>query len=113
MSKVTVAGEEPIYKVINTSATTTELVAAVAKRRIRVIGFYLTSDVAQIVSLASATTELASFRFSLLTTGSLPHVNLAPSPIGYMQTVQGQALNLIQASTNNADGLLVYIMTDE
>lgn len=115
MGKVTVAGYEPIYKVINTAAASTELVAAVTSppRRIRVIGFYLTSDVAQVVSLNSASTEIASFRFSLLTSGGLAHINLPPNAIGYTQTALGEALNLTQASTNNADGFLVYAVVEE
>lgn len=113
MSKATVAGYEPIYLAINTASASTELVAAVAKKRIRVIGLYLTSDIAQIVSLASASTELASFRFSLTTSGGLAHINLPPNAIGYTQTAVGEALNLIQASTNNSDGFLIYAVVDE
>lgn len=112
MSQVTVAGYEVLYKAINTATASTELVAAVANKRIRVIGFYLTSDVAQVVSLLSAVTELASFRISQVTSGSLPHINLTPNPLGYTETALGAALNLTQASTNNADGFLVYVVAD-
>lgn len=112
MSQTTVAGYEVLYKAINTSAASTELVAAVENKRIRVIGFYLTSNIAQVVSLLSATTELASFRISLLTTGGLPHINLVPTNLGYTETALGAALNLTQASTNDADGFLVYCVTD-
>jgi hypothetical protein len=110
-SKTTVGGFEPKYVAINTASASQELVAAIAGSVIRVIGLYLTSDVAQIVSLKSATTEIASFRFSLLTSGGLPHINLTPNQIGYCETSSGEALNLAQASTNNADGLLVYIVS--
>ena len=65
------------------------------------------------MSLLSATTELASFRFSLLTSGGLAHINLQPNAIGYTQTALSEALNLTQASTNNADGFLVYAVVDE
>jgi hypothetical protein len=113
MAKASASGYEVRYAVIDTASASTELVAAVTGKRIRVIGFYLTSDVVQLCSLKSATTDIFSFRFSNLTSGGIAHVNCVPVELGYCQTAIGAALNLTQASTNNADGMLQYTIVDE
>ena len=112
MSKLTVGGDEPRYVAINTASASTELVAAVTGKKIRVLGMYLTSDVVQVIALKSATTEIASFRITLTTSGSISPIDLQVTPYGWCETARSEALNLAQASTNNADGVLVYVVAD-
>ncbi len=112
MSKVTVGGYEPLYTAINTASASTELVAAQTGKKIRVLGMYLTSDVVQVIALRSAATEIASFRITVSTNGNISPIGLPVTDIGWCETARGEALNLVQAAANNADGVLVYVIAD-
>lgn len=91
------------------AGATTELVAAVTGKRIRVIAVVANANVAGTVTFKSATTAISG-DFSLAATGGFV---LPPVPeesaryYGWMDTAAGEALN-VTTVTCTLDGVLVY-----
>ena len=105
---------EPQYLAINTAAADTQLVAAVAHRRVKVHGLFLSSDVAQVISFVGDGTdaEIFSSRITVVTEGNVTPILLPVTEYGWFETGLGDALDLRQASTNNLDGVIVYSVID-
>lgn len=99
----------PSYAVIS-RASSGEVVAAVAGKRIRVVSYVMVAAGAVTVRIDSATTPISGV-MSLITGTPLvvPH---APEGVagqkGYMQTAQGEALNLTLGGAVQVSGHLVY-----
>ena len=91
------------------AGATTELVAAVTSKRIRVVALFLNANVAGTVTLKSATTDISG-DINLAATGGFV---LPPVPAdsvrsyGWFDTAAGEALNATTV-TCTVDGVLVY-----
>lgn len=108
-------GYSTVYLNVNVAAADTELVAAVAGKKIRVNGFILTNDAAATVKMSfvsdgSSDTEILSFNTS--PAGTLAPIVAPPTPYGYCETARGEALDLRQASTDDIDGVVIYTLVD-
>jgi hypothetical protein len=102
------------YLAVNNAAADTQLVAAPgAGKAIRVHGYVLCNDASaatkmSFVSDGTGDTEIASF--STYTAGG-PIV--APvTPHGWFQTLENEALDLRQTTTDDIDGHIVYSIVD-
>ena len=102
------------YLAVNNAATDTQLVAAQgAGKAIRVHGYVLCNDAAATVKMSfvsdgATDTEIASFNTSPV---AIPIV--APvTPHGWFQTLENEALDLRQATTDDIDGHIVYSIVD-
>ncbi len=95
-----VVGLQNLPVSVNT-ITTTELVAAVLGRRIRVIGGFLTIAAAQTVKFQSATTDLTgAMGFGVNDQLDLEEQELI--------TVKGEALNMVTSTTGLVSGWISY-----
>lgn len=92
-------------KISTTAAGQSELVAAVADKRIRVMGFMLNAASAATAKFQSASTDLTgamSFAANGTITGQLQEGD------GHFETVAGEALNLFTSVGIQFSGYLVY-----
>ncbi len=111
------AGGSPLFARIDQSTTSsTEIVAAVVGKKIRVVSLVLfsaeTAGTQVSCVFLSATTEIAG-PYQILRssgTGALTSpLILLPDADGYFETVANEALNLVMGSVSLVGGSLVYI----
>ncbi len=86
-----------------------EVVAAVATRKIRVIGFFLVAITAVTVRFeSSAGGDALTGVMSMGATGVLSATN----PLGLFETVAGENLNMELGAAVQVSGAVAYVLTD-
>ena len=86
-----------------------EIVAAVASRKIRVVGFFVVAVTAVTVAFESSAGGAAlTGDMSLGATGVLS----AHNPLGLFETVAGENLNMELGGAVQVSGAIAYVLTD-
>lgn len=115
MSNKSVGGFDVIYIPVNNASADTELVAAVAGKRVRLLACMIICDAAagSKMSIVSGTTnvEIVSFSPSTYATGQNT-LRLDFCPVGWGETVVGEPLDLRQTTTDDLDGVVVAQLVD-
>lgn len=97
----------PKYAVIDTAATDTTLVAAVAGKKIRVLAVVVDAAgtvTARFESGTGGTALTGQMTFAAATSEVMPF-----NPVGWFETAAGALLNLELSAAVSVDGCLVYI----
>ena len=104
---------DALYAVIDdaTSGNNT-LVAAVAGKKIRVLGFFLVSAAGAVTARFESDADGTALtgQMTMSATGS----TVAPgfNPLGWFETVAGELLNLELSAGVSLDGALTYVLVD-
>lgn len=98
---------------IDVAVADTELVAAIAGKKIRVHGYVLTNDAASavkasFVSDGASDTTIASFNIY----GAGGPIMAPYCDQGWFETLPSEALDLRQTTTDDMDGHLIYSVVD-
>lgn len=102
---------EPLYAVIDAAASgNNTLVAPVAGKKIRVLGFF-------IVAASAVTARFESDADGTALTGQMDLTAdqaAAPgfNPLGWFETAAGELLNLELSGAVSVDGALTYVLVD-
>jgi hypothetical protein len=94
-------------KISVAAATTTTLVAAVASKKIRVVAMYMISTGANTVNLQSHTTTSNSDGLPAYAANG--GIVLNYNPIGWFDTVAGEALDMVTSAASQVSGQLAYV----
>ena len=106
------AQSEPQYAVIDDALSPDNtIIAAVAGKKIRVLGFFLVAAGAVTARFESDTGGTALTGQMTLAAGD-PFVSSGFSPIGWFETVAGELLNLELSGAVSVDGALTYVLVD-
>ena len=106
------AQSEPQYAVIDDALSPDNtIVAAVAGKKIRVLGFFLVAAGAVTARFESDTGGVALTGQMTLAAGD-PFVASGFNPLGWFETVAGKLLNLELSAAVSVDGALTYVLVD-
>ncbi len=96
----------PVKRAIIDKATaaTHEIVAAVAGKKIRVLGFYAVAAGAVVATWKSATTAVTG----AMTMATGVAVHAPPAGFGWFETAAGEALNLTLGGAVQVSGNVIY-----
>lgn len=103
-------GSETLFAAISGAATDNTIVAAVAGKRIRVLGFGIVAAGAVTVAFESSTTSALTGVMSLAANGDLSLT--AENPLGLFETVAAELLNMTLGGAVQVSGWLTYQLVD-
>lgn len=98
-------GELKFAKIAAASSGANEVVAAVTGKKIRVLGYLLSSAGTVNAKWQSASTDLTGLHYTVANV----QVPVAFSPVGHFETASGEALNLNLSGAVAVGGYLVYV----
>jgi hypothetical protein len=106
------AQSDALYAVIDDALSgNNTLVAAVAGKKIRVLGFFLVAAGAVTARFESDADGTALSGQMTLAAGD-PFVASGYNPLGWFETVAGELLNLELGGAVSVDGALTYVLVD-